>query len=130
MLAVLNHRASCYHELHHARTKLMGLRERRSGLFIKKRDSAFSCHAVLSLLSEIAAAKFEELRLLLSLDAFEKKLRDESCARKAHRIWLGSIKEERAQEEQPKPRQRRRMDNVTAFLLTSLLIRSLPKPRF
>lgn len=126
MLAVLNHRASAYHELHAARTKLMNLRQARTGLFITQTRNPFSCHMILSLLAEIASAKFDALRIMLSLDAFEKQLRDEAHTRKAHRIWLGSIKEPEAE---PLPKQRKRMDGVTAFLLTTLLLRSLPKPR-
>lgn len=126
MLAVLNHRASAYHELHAARTKLMRLREARTGLFITQTRNPFSCHQILSLLADIAAAKFDALRIMLSLDAFENKLRCEAHTRKAHRIWLGSVKEPEAE---PLPKQRKRIDGVTTFLLATLWLRSLPKPR-
>ncbi len=126
MLAVLNHRASAYHELHAARTKLMNLRHARTGLFITQTRNPFSCHQILSLLAEIATAKFDALRIMLSLDAFEKKLRNEAHTRMAQRIWLGSTKEPEAH---PEPRQCKRIDGVTTFLLTTLWLRSLPKPR-
>ncbi len=126
MLAVLNHRASAYEELHAARTKLMNLRAQRSGLFIKTTRNPFSCHVILNLLADIAAAKLDALRILLSLDAFEKQLRMKNYQRKAVRIWLGSAKEP---EIIPAPKQRQKMDSVTAFLLTTLWLRSLQKPR-
>lgn len=130
MLAVLNHRASAYTELHNARSKLMGMRQTRSGLFIKKRGNPFGCHNILSLLADIAAAKFHELRLMLSIDVFDTQLRSEKCAAKQKRIWLGSVKTaEQNLQRQPEPRRRTgKLDNVTAFLLTSLWLRSLQKP--
>ncbi len=127
MLAVLNHRASAYEELHYARSKLMVLRQSRSGLFIKKHSNPFSCHSILNLLADIAAAKLNELRLMLSLDVFEKQLYEEKRIARQHRIWLGSA---RAPEPEPQPRRKTgRMDNITAFLLTTLWLRSLQKPR-
>ncbi|MBY0428121.1 MAG: hypothetical protein K2Q32_02760 [Alphaproteobacteria bacterium] len=129
MLAVLNHRASAYDELHTARTKLMSLKQTRGGLFIKKRSNPFNCHSILALLSDIAAAKFQELRLLISLDMYEQQLRIETRAAKQHRIWLG--KASRTQDtnfQQPQKQPRQKMDNLTAFLLTTLWLRRLPKP--
>lgn len=129
MLAVLNHRASAYHELHEARTKLMGMRQTRSGLFIKKRSNPYSCHAILGLLADIAAAKFQELRLLISLDCFEKQLHDEKTIARHHRIWLGSQRQH-TEEAKPQPPKKhgQKLDNVTAFLITALWLRSLQKP--
>ncbi|MDX1921953.1 MAG: hypothetical protein SFW65_02345 [Alphaproteobacteria bacterium] len=126
MLAVLNHRATAYQELHAARTTLMNLRAKRSGLFIQTKRNPFSCHVILNLLADIAAAKLDALRILLSLDAFEKQLRMKAQQRKAIRIWLGSTKTLGIQQT---PIQRKRIDGVTAFLLTTLWLRSLPKPR-
>ena len=76
MLAVLNHRASAYEELHVARSKLMALRTARSGLFIKKRGNPFSCHSILTLLAEIAAGKLNQPTLMLRLYVFEKHCRE------------------------------------------------------
>ncbi len=130
MLAVLNHRASAYEELHHARTRLMTMRQMRSGLVIKKGGSTFSCHALLSLLADIAAAKFNELRLMLSLELFEQQLREEKRVQKRRRIWLGSTKPV-TQDTNPEPRRthRHKPDALTTFLLARLWVRSLQKPQ-
>jgi hypothetical protein len=128
MLAVLNHRASAYHELDAARTKLMGLKQTRTGLFIKKGHKGFSCHRIMSLIADIAAATFDELRLLISVDVFEKKLRDDTHHQTQHRIWLGSAKQD-PQPLQPYRRRRHNMDALTAYLMANLLLRSLHKPR-
>lgn len=127
MLAVLNHRASAYEELHHVRTRLMGLRQSRSGLFITKGHNAFSCQAVISLLAEIAAVKFEALRILLSIDLFEKKLRAATHTRKAKNIQLGGAYTPDLL--RPVLTRKHGMDNITTFLWTTLWLRNLPKPK-
>lgn len=131
MLAVLNHRASAYEELHIARSRLMSMRQMRSGLVIKKGHNTFSCHALLSLLADIAAAKFNELRLMLSLDMFEQRLREEKRAEKRRRIWLGAANKPSQQETTPEPRRRQhhKRDVLTTYLLARLWVRSLQKPR-
>ncbi len=127
MLAVLNHRASAYEELTCARTRLMGLRETRSGLFIKKGSHAFSCHTVLNLLAEIAAAKLHELSLMLSLDVFEKQLREEKHLRRQHRVWLGSTQP--VAQEAPQPKRHCKTDRMSAFLLAMIALRCASRPR-
>ena len=129
--SILNHRASAYNELHTARARLMGLRQTRSGLFIKKRNNPFSSHNILRLLADIAAAKFEEFRILLSLDVFEKQLRTEKLAAKQRRIWLGYAKTQMMEEAKPQFTQhthRQKRGNVTAFLITALWLRGLQRP--
>jgi hypothetical protein len=123
--SVLNHRASAYHELDAARTKLMGLKQTRTGLFIKKGHGSFSCHRILRLLADIATATFDELRLMMNVDWFEKKLCDDTHHQNQRRIWLGSNTPEL---HHPQPR-RHKMDALTAYLMANLVLRNLHKPR-
>jgi hypothetical protein len=124
MLAVLNHRASAYHELHAARTKLMGLRQTRSGLFVAHAGRAHTSPNLITLLAEIASAKFEELRVMLCLDILEKKLHEDKAHRAATRIWLGSI-DIKPGIEPPQPRTQPSMNSAAAYLLTRMMLRHM-----
>ncbi|NDE90342.1 MAG: hypothetical protein EB059_04280 [Alphaproteobacteria bacterium] len=124
MLAIIHHRAHAYEALHAIRTRLMGLKQTRCGLFIKKGGNPFSCPSIVALLAEIAALKLAELRMMLSADLFEKKLRAYHHHKKQQRIWLGSSKEPEP-EMIPPPKRRMNM----ALIVTLLLWHSRHKPR-
>lgn len=132
MLALVQHRSSAYLALRIAREKLFQLKKIRSGLFIEKRSNPFFCKAVLDLLADIAAAKFEALRLLLSLDMFERALHGQRFAKKQKRIWLGSrapanIPETKTAQAAARHK-RHRHDGLKAYLFAVLLRRAIRKP--
>jgi hypothetical protein len=130
MIAILHHRATTYQILNDVRSQLMHLRTRRSGLFVERQTNPFSCKAVLDLLAEIAFAKLDELRLLISMDCFERGLREEKQTKKQKRIWLGEqrLGEQRGAEN-PEPQVRKkRHDTLNGILLATLLLRHTRKP--
>jgi hypothetical protein len=125
MIAILYHRATTYQLLNDARSQLMQLRTRRSGLFVERQTNPFSCKVVLDLLAEIACAKLEELRLLIRMDCFERSSREAKQAKQQKRIWLG----QQRMEQQPEPQaQRNPRNTLNGFLLATLLMRYTKKP--